>query len=172
MNLSGESGPPLFVTYLDTVFAGSIIDAIQIRYSRLRSNDVTEIHEGYRSGVFNITKLGQDYIEMKNDRPINLIPGSRINLIGDLGFFVANSDELRFYPSNKIPVDVAPEVAPDMELVSDTPVVPVNTTGARPSDTIKKTPAIQFVVTIMIFQAAYIFRRKIYLYRIYRRKYE
>jgi hypothetical protein len=37
---------------------------------------------------------------LKNRAPIELKAGRIINLYGNLSFFVENSDELRFYPTN------------------------------------------------------------------------
>ncbi len=64
---------------------------------------------------------------MKNDRDINLISGSRINLIGNLGFVVSNSADMRFYPSDMIPMEVSTEVTSETpapthtEATSETP---------------------------------------------------
>lgn len=75
------------------------IFTIVLKYTWLVSDNVTEIKEGDRFGVFRVTSVEAGLIELKNDRAIDLSPGSCINLIGNLGFVVADSDELRFYPS-------------------------------------------------------------------------
>jgi hypothetical protein len=144
---------PIFITYLDAIFTGDEDDLIILKYTLLRSNNVTEIHEGDRLGAFNITKLGNDYVEMRNDQDINLIPGSRINLIGDLGFVVANSNNLRFYPSDRIFADVVPEttteLTTEMGSISDTSLVPVNS-RMKPSDKNNATSSLPFVAAAMI----------------------
>jgi S-layer protein (TIGR01567 family) len=98
---SEENDLPVFITYLHSVFAGGP-NLIQLKYTWLVSDNVTEINEGDRFGVFKVTSVEPDFIELKNDRAINLSAGSRINLIGNLGFAIANSTDLRFYPSNNI----------------------------------------------------------------------
>lgn len=44
-----------------------------------------------------------------NKEPIELKAGSKINLFGNLSFFVENSDELRFYPTNTEGTQMMPE---------------------------------------------------------------
>ncbi|MCX9073626.1 MAG: S-layer protein domain-containing protein [Candidatus Methanoperedens sp.] len=97
--IPGENGMPKLVTYLDAVFAGTMTDLIQLRYTWFISDDIIQIKVGDRSGVFRVTSVASDFIVLENDREIDLSPGSCINLIGNLGFVVADSEELRFYPS-------------------------------------------------------------------------
>lgn len=105
-NSSDENDPPLFVTYLDSVFSGEAIDYfVVLKYSWLVSDNVTELKEGDRFGVFRVTSVKSDSIVLENDREIDLNPGSCINLIGDLGFIVADSEDLRFYPAGGIKCD-------------------------------------------------------------------
>ncbi|VVB84472.1 S-layer protein [uncultured archaeon] len=96
----GENGTPKFSTYLDAVFAGATIDMIQLRYTWFVSDNVTQIKEGDKLGVFNVTVVEPERIVLKNRKPIDLKAGSSINLFGNLSFFVENSDELRFYPTS------------------------------------------------------------------------
>jgi len=162
-NLTGMKDIPKFATYLDSVFSGTTSDLIQLRYTWFISSNIIEIHEGEKLGVFNITKLEPDYIEMKNDHAINLIPGSRINLIEDLGFVVANSTDMRFYPSNMIPIDISTEAtsnASDPTLIKETLETPdptltkVNHSGP-PGDT--KIPGYELVMTLTALSVIYIF---------------
>ena len=97
-----ENEMPKLITYLDTVFAGTTIDVIQLRYTWFVSDNVTQIKEGDRLGVFNVTVIEPDRIVLTNREPIELKAGSSINLFGNLSFFVENSDELRFYPTNMV----------------------------------------------------------------------
>ncbi len=99
---------PKFFTYLDSVFAGEP-DLAQLRYTFLRSDNITRIHKGDRIGVFRVTDAEKDYISMENDVDIYLRPGSHLNLIGNLSFRVADANELRFYPSNTKGQDISEE---------------------------------------------------------------
>jgi hypothetical protein len=65
------------------------------------SDNVTELKEGDMFGVFRVTSVESVFIVLENDREIDLTPGSFINLLGNLVFVVADSEELRFYPSGR-----------------------------------------------------------------------
>jgi hypothetical protein len=73
------------------------------------SDNVTRIKEGDRFGVFNVTVVEPDKIVLTNREPIDLKAGSSINLLGNLSFFVENSDDLRFYSTNVRGTQVMPE---------------------------------------------------------------
>ncbi len=97
---SEENGLPIFVTYINSIFFGEVNPYyIELRYTWLVSENVTDIKEGDRLGVFLVTGTEPDYIVLENERAINLSAGSCINLMENLGFVVADSGELRFYPS-------------------------------------------------------------------------
>ncbi len=99
-NSSLENDLPVFVTYFKDVFFGEANPYyIELRYTWLVSENVTEIKEGDRFGVFSVTDVEPEFIVLENNRAIDLTPGSCIDLLGNLGFIVADSDELRFYPS-------------------------------------------------------------------------
>ncbi len=99
-NSSEENDLPEFVTYVQSIFSGTAgPNLIELRYTWLLSDNITEIKEGDRFGVFSVTDVEPDFIVLENDRPINLSAGDCINLLGNLGFVVADSEELRFYPS-------------------------------------------------------------------------
>ncbi len=99
-NSSGENDLPVFVTYLHSVFTGEAgPNLIELRYTWLLSDNITEIKTGERFGVFSAKSLGSDFILLENEQSINLSAGSCINLMGNFGFVIADSNELRFYPS-------------------------------------------------------------------------
>ena len=50
-SLANETDVPIFVTYLDSVFAGATTDIIQLRYTWVVSTSVTEIRTGDKYGV-------------------------------------------------------------------------------------------------------------------------
>jgi len=92
----GRRDIPVFVTYLDAVFSGTTIDLIQLRYTWLMSGNVTEIRAGDRFDGFRVTKAERDFFELENEKPIELIPGSSVNIIGNMSYAVLNSSELIF----------------------------------------------------------------------------
>ena len=126
--LPGENGTPKLITYLDAVFSGATFDMIQLRYTWFVSDNVTQIKEGDRLGIFNVKTVEPDRIVLTNREPIELKPGSSINLFGNLSFYVENSDELRFYPTNmggtqmlpeEVTVNEVPDI-PDMTILVGT----------------------------------------------------
>ncbi|NJD78340.1 MAG: hypothetical protein FIB08_14815, partial [Candidatus Methanoperedens sp.] len=98
-NFAGELNVPLFVTYVDSIFAGATTDIAQFRYTWAIDTDVTEVREGDLFGVFRVTGINSSAIELRNtDTQISLNRDSTVNLMGSMGLRVADSDTLRFYP--------------------------------------------------------------------------
>jgi len=94
-------------------------------------------------------------IVLKNREPIELKAGSRINLFGNLSFFVENSDELRFYPTNIADIQVIPEEV-HINSVSNPPDLTTPVT-----DRTENISGFEAVLSIMITLAVYIAGRKI-----------
>ncbi len=102
-SIAGESDVPLFVTYLDRVFAGATSDRVQLRYTWAISTNITLVQTSDIYGVFKVTDdgTGPDHtIKLWNDEgSVSLSPDSTVNLAGQLHFHVVdNSTVLRFYP--------------------------------------------------------------------------
>jgi len=150
---------PILITYLEDIFSGNTFNLIQLKYTWLVLSNITEIKESDMHGVFNVTEVRPEIIVMKNRVPIDLKAGSSINLLENLSFYVENSDELRFYPTNMggtqvmpegIPVNEAPDI-PDLT----TPVMTTPVTGRT-----EKTSGFEAVLSITIILAVYIAGRK------------
>lgn len=98
-NLVGESNVPLLVTYVDAIFTGSTYDFVQFRYTWLIDSNAFEIKSGDKFGVFTATNVNSSIIELRNEQhTILLSRGTNLNLMGTMGFKVADSNILRFYP--------------------------------------------------------------------------
>lgn len=96
-NIAGESDVPLFVTFIDSIFSGSTSDVVQMRYTWAIDTSITELKGGDAYGVFKV--LGTEPIVLKNtENTVALSRDSTVNLMGELGFHVADSDTVRFYP--------------------------------------------------------------------------
>ena len=128
--LTDEDEMPKFITYIDALFSGTF-DMVQLRNTWFVSDNVTQIKEGKMLGVFNVTLIEPDMIILTNREPIELKAGSVIDLFGNLSFFVENSDELRFYPTDmggtqiirkEVTEDEAPEIPDDTIPVGTSPV--------------------------------------------------
>lgn len=145
---------PKLITYLDIVFSGDPTDIFQLRNTWLVSDNITRIKEGDRLGVFNVTAIKPDRIVLTNREPIELKAGSRINLYGNLSFYVKNSDELSFYPTNMRGTIVIPEVS--MNNMSD---IPYSTIPASPGST-EKISGFEIILPIAILLAVKIGKKR------------
>jgi S-layer protein (TIGR01567 family) len=99
----GESNVPIFVTYFDSIFAGTASDFVQLRYTWLISTNVTEVTTSDTYGVFKVIDdgTGADHtIKLWNDNGlVNLSSNSTVNIMGNINFSVVDNDSfLRFYP--------------------------------------------------------------------------
>ncbi len=101
-SIGGESDVPLFVTYIDSVFAGAISDMAQLRYTWAIDTSVTEVKGGDFYGVFKVVTLDttdKSLVLRNTDLKISLSQGSTVVLMGNLIFKVADrADVLRFMP--------------------------------------------------------------------------
>ncbi|MFZ3060051.1 MAG: S-layer protein domain-containing protein [Candidatus Methanoperedens sp.] len=99
-SFAGEIDVPLFVTYTDSIFAGSTSDMVQLRYTWAISTSVTEIIAGDKFGKMEvITATSENLILRNKDEPINLID-STVDIMGNLKFKVADDPNfLRFFPT-------------------------------------------------------------------------
>ncbi len=157
--MPGENGMPKLITYLDSVFVSATSDMIQLRYTWFVSDNITHIKEGDNLGIFNVTDVEPDRMVLKNRMPIDLKAGSSINLLGNLSFFVENSDELKFYPTSMGGTQVIPEGVP----VNEVPDIPDVTTPAGTSPVggrTEKTSGFEAFLAITILPAVYSAGRK------------
>ena len=101
-SLAGETDVPVFVTYIDSIFAGPATDMVQLRYTWAIDTSVNQLKIGDTYGVFKVVSRDATgkKIELRNtDSTISLSQGSTVGLMGSLGFKVADmTDELRFMP--------------------------------------------------------------------------
>ncbi|MFZ2411344.1 MAG: S-layer protein domain-containing protein [Candidatus Methanoperedens sp.] len=95
-----SGGAPVFVTYTSNIYRLPQEDVADFKYTWLISQNVTEIKEGDTYGIMEVTSVKNNIIELRNKEPINLIPGSEIHLMGNMGIQVGGSEiYLLFYPA-------------------------------------------------------------------------
>jgi len=99
-SLASETDVPIFVTYVDSVFAGATTDILQLKYTWLISTSVTEIKAGDKFGVMEVIEDGSNgIIKLRNtDSSLSLSQNSVVDLMGNMKFSVADSTTLRYYP--------------------------------------------------------------------------
>ncbi|RLG24153.1 hypothetical protein DRN76_04400, partial [Methanosarcinales archaeon] len=98
MDVAGETDVPVFVTYIDSVFAGDTCDMVQLRYTWAVSPDVTIIKSGDEFGKLEVVNATQEKLILSNKYNFSLDRGSTIYITGKINFKIADSSSLRFYP--------------------------------------------------------------------------
>ncbi|HMB45519.1 MAG TPA: S-layer protein domain-containing protein [Candidatus Methanoperedens sp.] len=97
-NLGGESNVPIFVTYIDSVFSGASSDMVQLKYTWLIDNTITEVKSGDKFGIFKVDS--ESPLKLKSDSAVSLSKDSTVTLAGNMNFRVSDSadTDVRFYP--------------------------------------------------------------------------
>ncbi len=96
-NLSNETDVPVFVTYVSSISIGTV----QLRYTWLISENVTNVQSSDTYGVFrnaNVDNNAKTLSLANTDSSVSLSRDSTVNIMGGMNFKVADSDSLRFYP--------------------------------------------------------------------------
>ncbi|MBU3966587.1 MAG: PGF-CTERM sorting domain-containing protein [Euryarchaeota archaeon] len=96
-NVCGENDVPVFITYVDSVFAGATTDMVQLRYTWLMSATCTEVKSGDVFG--NMKVSNQNPLTLKNsESTVTLSQDTSVSVMGDIKLKVADSTDLRYYP--------------------------------------------------------------------------
>ncbi len=129
-SLAGESDVPIFVTFVDSVFAGQTSDMVQLKFTWVISDKITEVKSGDDFGVFNVDT--EQPLTLTNDASISLSRDSTVTLAGNMKFKVADSAEndVRFYP--KVDYEISNVTTP---MGNETPV-PTVTGNQTPLPTV------------------------------------
>jgi len=97
--IGGETDVPLFVTYVDSIFTGATSDMVQLRYTWAIDTSITEIKGGDKIGVFKVITAGSTIQLNNTDNSVTLNKNTAVDLMGNLKFTVADSDDVRIYPT-------------------------------------------------------------------------
>lgn len=99
-SFNGESNVPIFITYVDSVFAGATSDMVQLRYTWVMSTNVLGIKTGDKFGVFKVVSIDSNGLLLRNtDTSVDLSQDSVVDLMDNLRFRIADGkDILRLYP--------------------------------------------------------------------------
>ena len=143
-SIAGESDVPLFVTYIDTVFAGATSDMVQLRFTWAVSRDITEVKESDIYGVFKVVGATDTNLHLENDASIDLSRASTVTLAGNFMFKVADdkNNQLRFYPMVTRTIGEGGITVPSTGIGTITPTVIVTTT---PTPAVTPTPTQTFI---------------------------
>jgi S-layer protein (TIGR01567 family) len=133
-SIAGEIDVPLLITYVDSIFAGAITDMVQLRYTWLASENVTVINEGDSFGELSVTDITPQSVMLKNNGSIYLSANSKISLLGNLNFEVADSPDIRFYPGKVFPQLPIPISRPSVYF--ETPWIALSQNSSRSNNLI------------------------------------
>lgn len=164
----------IFSVKVDSVFRGTDTNMIIIRYAFLMSEDILKVGVGDNFGVMEVTSTSGG-ITLKNDDAVTLSKGDEVEIMGDLYFKVADSDDLRYYIAKVVslkcedcPVcpemsvypdpEPCPEVTPEVITVIEYINVTVPT---EPTKTPEKAPGMEAVFAIAgILTVVWLIERK------------
>jgi|GEM_PF-1274050 len=94
-----ESEIPIFITYISSIHRSSDEDLGELKYTWLRSQNITRIREGEILDAMEVISVQNGIIELRNTELIKLIAGTEIHLMGNIDIQVGTSEtELQFYP--------------------------------------------------------------------------
>ncbi|MCE8426410.1 MAG: hypothetical protein J5U17_11615, partial [Candidatus Methanoperedens sp.] len=110
-SVAGESDVPLFVTYVDSVFAGATSDMVQLRYTWAISKSITEIKGADVFGKLELKTANDNNLLLYNkDKTVSLSKDSTADIMGELKFQIADNDILRYYPKVDYLIGEGPNV--------------------------------------------------------------
>ncbi|MDO9098849.1 MAG: S-layer protein domain-containing protein, partial [Candidatus Methanoperedens sp.] len=124
-SFAGETDVPLFVTYVDSVFAGATSDMVQLRYTWAISKSVTEVKTSDKFGSLEVATANASAIQLYNkDKTITLTRDGKIDVMGEIKFRVADNAALRYYPMVEYQITgLKPGETPVVTPPGGTPVV-------------------------------------------------
>ncbi|MCZ7384207.1 MAG: S-layer protein domain-containing protein [Candidatus Methanoperedens sp.] len=94
--VGGVNDLPLIMIRFDSVFSGTEVQAAFLRGVFQISSNPTLVKNGDDFNDMTVTSVGQDKIEMSNDKDITLNKGNTENLMGNINILVADNDTFRF----------------------------------------------------------------------------
>lgn len=89
---------PLISIHLDQIFRGTETNAVFVDGIFQVSDEYVQIENGDSFGEMEVSSTSVSGITMENEDSITLSRGDTVDIMGDLSFLVADSDELRFAP--------------------------------------------------------------------------
>ncbi|MDD4579750.1 MAG: S-layer protein domain-containing protein [Methanothrix sp.] len=97
VEVSGED-VPIIMAHIESVFASTENDLVTVDGLFQLSDTYASVEDGDEYGKMNVQSVDENGVEMNNEDSINLKEGSTVNIFGEVGFIVADADELRFAP--------------------------------------------------------------------------
>ncbi len=115
-NFADETDVPVFVTYVDSIFAGATTDMVQIKYTWLISDNPLVINASDTFGYLTVAQSSTSFVNLTNSLNIPLTQSSIIDLMDKLHIRAANNASLEYYPFFDSPTSVNATVPSDVSL--------------------------------------------------------
>ncbi|RSD33207.1 MAG: S-layer-related duplication domain protein [Methanohalophilus sp.] len=110
-DLGSEDDVPIIVVHFNNVFSGTETSAVFVEGIFQISEDYLEVDDGDTFGEMEVTSTNP--ITLENEDDIDLDEDSTIDIMGEIKFKVADSNEVRYYPFVEV------ETEPDESLNID-----------------------------------------------------
>ncbi|HSD58600.1 MAG TPA: S-layer protein domain-containing protein, partial [Methanotrichaceae archaeon] len=94
----GGRDVPIIMAHISNVFRGTETDLVTVDGVFQLSDTYASVESGDRYGEMEVDEVSDTRITMSNEDSVSLRGGRIVNIFGDVGFQVADSDELRFAP--------------------------------------------------------------------------
>lgn len=130
--IGSVSSLPILIIRFENVFAGAELQAAFIKGLFQISESMTSVKNGDSYGQMEINSVSLGGIIMNNPNSIGLSRGGTVDLMGNIKFNVADSDNVRFYPYvTVVPVMIASQLIIDVpEKVTAGDVIDIKVTSA------------------------------------------
>jgi len=97
IEISGED-TPIIMAHISNVFASTESALVTVDGLFQISDTFAAVEDGDKYDKMKVTSVSDQGVEMENENSITLRKGSTAKIFGNVGFLVADSDEIRFAP--------------------------------------------------------------------------
>ncbi len=97
VDISGED-VPIVMAHISNVFASTESDLVTVDGLFQLSDTYASVESGDEYDKMIVSSVSDAGVEMENDNSLSLRKGSTTKIFGDVGFLVADAEELRFAP--------------------------------------------------------------------------
>ncbi|MDA0524072.1 S-layer protein domain-containing protein [Methanococcoides alaskense] len=118
---------PIIAVYFKEIFSGQESTAVFVEGIFQISDEYDEINTGDNYGEMEVKSISSTKIEMRNDDSISLSEGEEIEIMGEIKFKVADTnDDVRYYPfveistapADSLDVEVEPEIVSEGDKIT------------------------------------------------------
>ncbi len=94
----GGRDVPIIMAHISSVFRGTETDLVTVDGVFQISDTFASVESGDKYGEMEVDEVSDTRITMSNENSVSLRGGRIVNIFGEMGFQIADSDELRFAP--------------------------------------------------------------------------